>query len=73
MAVGGKWIFKGGKWVFERIKSKFKKPVKVEVKKLPQCADYITFCKESHNRWLKLMLNENLINIKEYREGVVEC
>jgi len=44
-----------------------------EVKKLPQCADYITFCKESHNRWLKLMLNENLINIKEYREGVVEC
>ena len=38
MAVGGKWIFKGGKWVFERIKSKFKKPVKVEVKKLPQGA-----------------------------------
>ena len=44
-----------------------------EVRKLPQCADYITFCKEAHNRWLKLMLNENLINIKEYREGVVEC
>ena len=43
-----------------------------EVLELPQCADYITFCKESHNRWLKLMLNENLINIKEYREGVVE-
>ena len=43
-----------------------------EVRELPQCADYKTFCKLAHNRWLKLMLNENLINIKEYREGVVE-
>tara|TARA_R100001509_G_scaffold128410_1_gene81811 strand:- start:227 stop:424 length:198 start_codon:yes stop_codon:yes gene_type:complete len=46
----------------------------LEVIELPECkADYKTFCKVAHNRWLKLMLNENLINIKEYREGVVEC
>ena len=45
-----------------------------EVIELPECkADYKIFCKVAHNRWLKLMLNENLINIKEYREGVVEC
>ena len=45
----------------------------LEVVELPECkADYITFCKVAHNRWLKLMLNENLINIKEYREGVVD-
>jgi hypothetical protein len=44
-----------------------------EVIELPECkADYKTFCKVAHNRWLKLMLNENLINIKEYREGVVD-
>jgi|TARA_R110002020_G_scaffold20912_1_gene70785 hypothetical protein len=41
-----------------------------EVRELPQCADYKNFCKESHNRWLKLMLNENLINIKQYRGGL---
>ena len=46
----------------------------LEVIELPECkADYRTFCKVAHNRWLKLMLNENLINIKEHREGVVEC
>tara|TARA_B100001939_G_C16616916_1_gene477527 strand:+ start:246 stop:443 length:198 start_codon:yes stop_codon:yes gene_type:complete len=45
----------------------------LEVIEFPECkADYKTFCKVAHNRWLKLMLNENLINIKEYREGVVD-
>tara|TARA_R100001126_G_scaffold87931_1_gene56685 strand:- start:587 stop:763 length:177 start_codon:yes stop_codon:yes gene_type:complete len=42
-----------------------------EVRELPECADYTVFKKLAHNLWLALMLKENLINTKEYREGLV--
>tara|TARA_R100000322_G_C5408802_1_gene183286 strand:- start:67 stop:243 length:177 start_codon:yes stop_codon:yes gene_type:complete len=42
-----------------------------EVRELPECNDYTVFKKLAHNLWLALMLKENLINIKEYREGLV--
>ena len=42
-----------------------------EVRELLECNDYTVFKKLAHNLWLALMLKENLINTKEYREGLM--
>ena len=42
-----------------------------EVRELPECNDYTVFKKLAHNLWLALMLKEDLINTKDYNEGLV--